>query len=196
MWVWEKMCSDSDEFLEIGEVLKGDVAYSAKMGLSGRLKFKTGKYKENGMLIGEAKDKNLLSSTCIISLPDGISTEIRKGRSLGSSSWSISIPVNGQDQLFEWQPMAKTLKQKLKGETGWNLLRQGGEGSESLLAAFTDDGGSGLRSKTKMGTFEFMGAGARGELGDAWAVIVMISVLKMKQKQVQSQMVKAIAGAA
>jgi hypothetical protein len=50
--------------------------------------------------------------------------------------------------------MAKSLKQKLKGESGWCLVREGSHVDAPPLATFSDDEGSGLRSKTKMGVFE------------------------------------------
>jgi hypothetical protein len=194
--VWQRMSSDGDEFIEVGEVFKGDVAFSAKMGLSGRLKFKIGKYKENGPLIGEAKDKSIFGSTCIISLPDGFSTKCSKNRSLSNSTYTVAIPVNGVPETFEWQPKAKSLKQKLKGESGWCLVREGSHVDAPPLATFSDDEGSGLRSKTKMGVFEFQGPRTKQDLGDQWAAIALISVLKIKQRQIQAKAVKAVAGAA
>lgn len=157
------------------------------------MKFKAGNYKSNGPLIGEADNKSIVSSKAVIKF-NGYETELAKPvLSLGSASYSLEIPVNGRREVWEWLPNDNSLSAKLMKTKGWKLVRKGAESAPAVV--FTDDAGSGFSSKTKMGSFEFVGQGATGELGDMFANIAVISLVKIKQMQFDKATTKAIMGA-
>lgn len=95
LWVWQKTSPCGSQIFELGPNLNGEISYSAKILMSGRLRFRKGRYDEAGTLLGEGKDKNILSSRSIISLPGGFSTDLIKKRLHGGFPSAKKSFLNG-----------------------------------------------------------------------------------------------------
>jgi hypothetical protein len=112
--------------------------------------------------------------------------------------FTIDVGLGGDKETlpenFEWRPSDRQEIQQLvkrnKYILGWELVRLGsrvdirdGEGSsgitpdgEEIVAVWARYAGWSL---TKAFKFQFMGSGASGELGERWAVMAVISALRI-----------------
>lgn len=192
--VWSEVAGDGETYMYIGETLK-TTAYSAKMPtMSGRLALTASGRKDNRAPLGEAKDQGMSRSSALITLPNGFSCELKKNSitQVGKTTYTYTVPVDGGGkQTFEWKLGPKGLGAMFDSSgSGWKLFRQGDQ--TQPLAIFKDATGLGMTSKMEMGTFEFVGEGARGDLGKIWATVTVIAFLKAKQKLTEKEIIKAI----
>lgn len=137
----------------------------------------------------------MLSSSSVITLPDGFSCDLRKNsiKQLGKTGYTFTVPVAGRgSETFEWRHMG--LFSVIKGgESGWKLFRKGDETRPlvnfkdcSVLSSSSDG--------SELGEFEFVGEGATGELGQIWTTVAVIAFLKAQQKMMEKEIIKAVTG--
>ncbi|PHH64168.1 hypothetical protein CDD81_4915 [Ophiocordyceps australis] len=104
-----------------------------------------------------------------------------------SNGWSrafefaVSAGPGLLPEKFEWRASRSDEVRKLGGaNSGWKLLRLGRQ--EEIVAVVAQP----RMSLSKVGIFNFVGSGATGELGDAWAAMAVTSFARMQQRQLQN----------
>ncbi|RYO77330.1 hypothetical protein DL766_009721 [Monosporascus sp. MC13-8B] len=82
----------------------------------------------------------------------------------------------GRREAFEWRHSSGPEVGALGGShSGWKLVQLGGEGGEEVVAAW-----AGIRmNPTKKFAFQFLGTGLIGVLGERWAVMAVITAVRM-----------------
>ncbi|KAK4443460.1 hypothetical protein QBC34DRAFT_443317 [Podospora aff. communis PSN243] len=124
-------------------------------------------------------------------------TEIfRHGSSFSfKETYWFGFQVGYNAEKFEWRRSSgeEVWDAPGGGRFGWKLVRigngAGGEGygitsdGMEVVAVWADYG---LMSFSKIGTFEFRGSGATGELGNMWSVMAIMSCLCVWQDQVRT----------
>lgn len=184
-WLWTSYNADGETVCEIGPDCKGETYYSCKFGMSGRTKVKTGGYDNDGALVGEVATKGFISSKYYPKF-NGFETELKKGGYSLSGSvkvWSFEVPINGRTETFVWTPHDKSMTARLTDQKGWELRPKGAPETSPPLVIYKDQEGNGFSSKTKMGTVEFVGKAASGQLGDAFPNLVIITLLNLRQQR-------------
>lgn len=193
-WLWTTFNSDGETCCEIGPDCKGEAYYSCKFGMSGRTKLKTGKYDNDGPLIGEVATKGFLSSKYLPTF-NGFETELkRQGYSLSGSVkvWSFEVPVSGRPETFQWSPHDKSMTARLTDQKGWELRRKGAPEGSPPLVIYKDEEGNGFTTTTKMGTLEFMPQAAQGQLGDAFPNLVILTLFNLRQQRHVENLASAV----
>jgi hypothetical protein len=178
--------------MELCDEPKGEAIYSAKMGGSGRMKFKIGKYKHAGdTVIGEASNKNIMSTTPVITY-QGREYELKKSYvGLSSQEFSFQAPgAGGRMEEWKWVAADKSLTAKLTSHKGWKLVRKGAEDGPGVVV-FKHDSSLGMTTEG-LGSVEFVGQGLTGELGDVLPNVAVMSLTKMKAVEIEKKMMKAI----
>jgi hypothetical protein len=164
--------------------------------MSGRTKLKVGEYDRDGPLIGEVAVKGTFVGKYIPTF-NGFTTELKNaGYSLTGSvkCYAFEIPINGRTEKFEWRPHDKSIAARLSDQKGWELKRKGASESSPPLVVYKDQEGNGFSDKTKMGTVEFQGAGATGEMGDMFPNLVILTLLNIRQQRHVENMASAVGG--
>lgn len=108
----------------------------------------------------------------------------------GTHSFSIEIGHDGHREPFEWRHSHGADVDSIGGSSsGWKLVRlagdapggSGGRGSDGkeVVAVWAN-----IRmSITKELTFRFLGSGATGMLGERWAVMAVVTALRIWDKE-------------
>lgn len=100
-------------------------------------------------------------------------------------SHTFTIQTNPQElpQRFEWRgSKGDAVKDLGEGSFDWKLVRLGQD--DEVVVAFTMAKLS--RSLLKAAKFQFLGSGATGELGHAWAKMALATFLRIHQQNSQS----------
>lgn len=112
-----------------------------------------------------------------------IQEEFRTEKSFLSESHTFSVLVGqghyARPERFEWKSNG-ALGGAL-GFKGYKLVRSA---TGETVADWSADWTGGLRSK--VATFHFNGSGASGELGDQWALMAVMTWLKLYQRYIQT----------
>lgn len=185
--------------MEMGAQPLGEPAYSIKLGLSSRTKFKQGKYQAQAPAIAVARSKSTFSSKSILEF-NGHEVVFPALNFKHGSKNPIELPVNGRIETFEWQASAKpSFMEKLKSNTdrpkSWRLVPQGAPENVLPFATWTDSGGSALQDKSEFGVFEFHGRGLTGEMGDVSMAFAIMSILRIIHQHFQRDVAKAVGSA-
>lgn len=189
--------SSGETYIELCDEPKGDAVYSAKMGMSGRMKFKIGKYKHAGdTVIGEANNKGFMGSKAAITY-NGRDYEMSKSHvGLTSQVWSFNAPgAGGRAEDWQWVAADTSLSAKLTSQKGWKLVRKGAPEDAPGVVVFKHDTSMSM-STERLGTVEFVGQGLTGELGDVLPNVAVMSLTKMKAIEVEKKIMKAVSGGA
>ncbi|KND90216.1 hypothetical protein TOPH_05219 [Tolypocladium ophioglossoides CBS 100239] len=97
-------------------------------------------------------------------------------------TFAISLGPGSLPERFEWRSShSDEVKSLGEGSGGWKLVRLGNEDEIVAVAGeakFTN-------SLTRVGAFQFVGRGASGEFGEAWAVMAVASFVRMWQRSMQ-----------
>ncbi|KAG9255838.1 uncharacterized protein F5Z01DRAFT_560325 [Emericellopsis atlantica] len=193
--MWSRMSSSGESYILVGPTL-GEPSHAGRIpSLTGKLTVTGGGHKEKGPLLGEAKDSGLSGSSAQITLADGSSYAVKKSgmSSIGNLSYTFTVPVDrGGEETFQWKTMDTGFKDMRHAKSGYILSRPGD--LDNPVATWTDYGGLGMHTNSEMGTIEFVGQGATGELGSTFAIMTVLSMMKAKQKAAEKEIVKAIAG--
>lgn len=195
-WLWTDYNHDGEKVCEVGPDCKGEAFYSCKFGMSGRTKLKTGPYDQDGPLVAEVAVKGFISSKYTPTF-NGFETELKtKGYSLTGSVkiWEFGIPVNGRTEMFEWKPHDKSMTARLTDQKGWELKRKGAPEDSAPLVVYKDEEGNGFKTKSKMGTVEFLGPAAEGKLGDAFPNLVLVTLLNLRQQKHIENIASSVGG--
>lgn len=195
-WLWTDYNAEGEVVCEIGPECKGEPYYSCKFGLSGRTKLKTGNYDQDGPLIGEVAVKGFISGKYIPTF-NGFETEMKRGGYSLSGSvkiWYFDIPINGRKETFEWKPHDKSMTAKLTDQKGWELKRKGASEDSQPLVIYKDQEGNGFKSKSKMGTVEFLGPAASGQMGDFFPNLVILTLLNLRQQRHVENVASSVGG--
>lgn len=92
-------------------------------------------------------------------------------------SFSLAVPREDgslQEEVFEWRGSSMLLASKTNIKP-WTLFRLASGGREETVATWTEL--EQIPDSGKLGTFSFCGSGATGELGQYWALMVVMSFL-------------------
>ncbi|RYP29232.1 hypothetical protein DL767_006831 [Monosporascus sp. MG133] len=82
----------------------------------------------------------------------------------------------GRREAFEWRHSSGPEVGALGGShSGWKLVRLGGDGGEEVVAVWA----SVRMNPTKKFAFQFLRSGLTGVLGERWAVMAVITALRM-----------------
>ena len=136
-YIWNVFESNTS-CLELGPQLKGPVAYSAKMFSSSRLKVKEGPWVSGQSPVCTIEARHPFSQKSTITF-DGFQSKIKeKSQWHEGVAWPFDVSVNGRSQRWEWR------KKKSNGS--------------STLKQFL-----GSVSERKLGTWELVSAGGRGQ---------------------------------
>ncbi|KAI1371837.1 hypothetical protein F4677DRAFT_282788 [Hypoxylon crocopeplum] len=101
-------------------------------------------------------------------------------------------PGQWRRETFEWRHShGDVVSIFLNGaRTGWKLLRLAGQGNGNFAEARSSDGceivavwAYARLSFTKVLKFRFLGSGATGILGERWAIMAVMTALRMYQRQ-------------
>jgi hypothetical protein len=117
----------------------------------------------------------------------------------GKYSFSVEVGSAGRREAFEWRHSHGKEVDALGGaRTGWKLVRvatdaPGGDARGSRFVSGgprTSDGkevvaawSNARMSMTKQLSFQFMGSGATGALGERWAVMAVITALRIWDRE-------------
>ncbi|OIW33113.1 hypothetical protein CONLIGDRAFT_628045 [Coniochaeta ligniaria NRRL 30616] len=116
---------------------------------------------------------------------------------LTKSTFSFAVEVSGEKQAthrenFEWRSSrGKDIPGLEKAGRGWVLVRLGGgAGNETpeVVAYWGHTSGWSLRKGHR---FQFLNSGLTGELGERWAVMAVITALRIWYKEFETAMVAA-----
>ncbi|KAM4059645.1 ATP synthase alpha chain precursor [Hirsutella rhossiliensis] len=106
-----------------------------------------------------------------------------------SNGWSMSyafvtmVDSTSLPEKFEWRSSRGDEVRGLGEQSyGWKLVWLSHQ--DEVVAVGTEAALS--LSLSKAGAFQFVGRGASGELGDAWAVMAVVSFLRIVQRQMQT----------
>ncbi|KAH8648576.1 hypothetical protein BX600DRAFT_442862 [Xylariales sp. PMI_506] len=156
-------------------------------------------------------DANTMSRSSTVTLPpvpgSGLdcATERAEFSGFGHGKESFSIEVDasgGRREAFEWRHSHGGEVDGLGGRgRGWKLVRLAASGSG---ASRSSDGkevvavwANASMSATKILNFEFLGSGATGVLGERWAIMAVITALRIwdKERKARSSSAAAAGGA-
>jgi hypothetical protein len=114
--------------------------------------------------------------------------EMRASSSLTHEKHSFAIPTGreGYPQQFEWRHTSSDeLKRLGESSRGWKLVWLNRDGHEEVVAMWADATFHRHMSMTKTARFMFVNRGATGEFGDIWALMAVVSFLRLWQKKMQ-----------
>ena len=124
----------------------------------------------------------MFGSTCTVELPPlptATSGAVFEERATTSGwyhkkmNFSIEVEATGQREAFEWRHSRGSEVAALgASHSGWKLVRLG---TGEVVAAWANSS----MSITKQLQFHFLGSGANGILGERWAVMTVITALRM-----------------
>ncbi|KAJ6445824.1 ATP synthase alpha chain precursor [Purpureocillium lavendulum] len=98
-------------------------------------------------------------------------------------AFTVAIDSNSLPERFEWRSSrSDEVKELGEGSFGYKLVRMGQQEEIVAVAGNAKWG----RSWTKAAAFQFMGRGASGELGEAWAVMAVVSFTRIVQRNMQA----------
>lgn len=196
MQAWWNSDSKLGTFIELGLEPKGEALFAAKLSMSsGKITLRREKFKRNCQQLAETKLKSTLSSKYIIRLPSGLEVEY------GSS---FQFMYKGQREEWKWasgggKSFTDKITEKLTGTlTGKEKSYQlSGQTSGTVAAVFIGEGHSfgdisATLDKSKFGRFEFQGPVLSGELGNDFATVALVAFMKLKQREVENQLVDAV----
>jgi hypothetical protein len=136
--------------------------------------------------LGLAGAEKLFRSMSLVALPgaDGVNeiTQISPQKSIKYDNFNFACRVGDVrvEEPFEWRsdnqirpPPGKLYERTLVRTNG-----VGGSGEE-VVGRWTDD--EAPEKTAKLGTFRFEGSGAKGELGDYWTLMVVMTLLRISQ---------------
>lgn len=97
-------------------------------------------------------------------------------------AFSCACGPDRQPQQFTWMKADKSQLAAVSSATsgGFKLVRGNGDNANDVVAVWTSTKFSSL---TKSGDFEFVGAGATGELGSEFAIMAVCAILKNYQNR-------------
>lgn len=111
-----------------------------------------------------------------------IQEEFRTEKSVFSEVHSFAIVVgrgpSARPEKFEWRNAGLL---GVMGMKGYKLVRVA---TGESVAEWSADWSGGLRSKCA--SFNFVGTGASGQLGDAWALMAVMTWLRLYQRYIQT----------
>ena len=124
------------------------------------------------------------------------------GFAASAYQFSIEVGQSNVRETFEWRHSYGDAIANLGGYYGgWKLVRMnrgppggGGSGDANYVSGgFTDSEGNevvaaytqAISSLTKVATFQFMGTGDSGVLGERWAILAVITAFALYYKQVR-----------
>ncbi|KAI1388805.1 uncharacterized protein F4822DRAFT_429423 [Hypoxylon trugodes] len=143
-----------------------------------------------------------------ITFPTGLGSQetvekMEKGGSLTHPTFSFSIEVGPGmwRETFEWRHTSGAAVKALDGQrSGWKLVRLAGGGGAGF-GATSSDGKEVVAvwawasaSLTKVFKFQFLSSGANGALGDRWAIMAVITALKIWDRQRREKNARAASG--
>ncbi|PNY27298.1 Uncharacterized protein TCAP_02779 [Tolypocladium capitatum] len=106
----------------------------------------------------------------------------RNGWSL-AYTFAMSLAQGSLPERFEWRSSSSDEVKSLgEGLGGWKLVRLGNE--DEIVAAASE--AKLTKCLTKAGAFQFVGRGASGEFGEAWAVMAVASFVRLWQRRMQA----------
>lgn len=133
-------------------------------------------------------------------LPKAVSEKLTVKFHLGGGSYSFvalaGIGADAYPEKFEWrQSRSKEVTGDNKTFSGWKLVRLDANRATSMIPATQDeeavtagDGGEVVaisidttRLGSKVAQFKFLGTGATGVLGDTWAIMAVMTALRIWQ---------------
>lgn len=145
---------------------------------------------DQGGVLGICKPHGMGRTSTIYIPPMGtgnkpIQEEMRMEKQILKEVHSFAVVVghgaNASPEKFEWRSSGFRM--------GYKLVRLSSR-NEETVAQWTYDSMGGLRSK--VATFEFVGSGASGEMGDAWSLMAVLTMLRALQLHMQTGMAVAI----
>lgn len=143
--------------------------------LTGRTVFLAGS--ESGELIGEGTAESMLRHTGVLML-EGFSTEI----STQNEAWFFSAPATTTGAMaLEWRRSSKEGTEKKSSDllnTTIFLVPKGAPEDVEALVTWEPTGAH-IRSKGDIGDFIFHGPTLTGELGNAFNMVVVMSMIKI-----------------
>ena len=98
-------------------------------------------------------------------------------------AFTVAIDSTSLPERFEWRSSrSDEVKELGEGSHGYKLVRLGPE--EEIVAIAGN--AKWTKSWTKAGAFQFRGRGATGELGEAWAIMAVVSFVRIVQRNMQA----------
>ncbi|KAK2882746.1 hypothetical protein FQN49_000058 [Arthroderma sp. PD_2] len=137
--------------------------------------------------LGLAGTEKFFSSTSVIALPgpaagaSGNKIErMTDQKKLKYAILNFSVAVGAEQQTFEWR--SENLLSTSPGKTmeyRLSRLNEGGGGEGEVVGVWTKQ--VEVEEDCKMGTFQFQGRGATGELGEYWTLMAVMTVIRLCQ---------------
>lgn len=128
--------------------------------------------------------------------PDGPVNQIAQlsaQKSIKFDNFNFTCPVGGAQEQFEWR--SDNVLKPVEGRPYERTLVRMRNGEE-VVGRWTDDRAP--EKSAKLGTFQFEGSGATGELGAYWALMAVMTLLRISQVKWEASLAadKMLAGAA
>lgn len=185
--------------MEIGPEAFGQVFYAAKLGV-GKTKFKNGVYTSEGAAAAEAVEKGFFSSKSILKV-NGFETQFDGGSNFSSGAkGTFQTPCDGRTETWEWRRkktegglMGKLARAASSKMGDWELCPAG---SSEVIATWRTGETDGREVNKMMGTLEFHGQAATGDMGDTFHSLAILAMLRIVHLRFQSEVASSAAAAA
>lgn len=149
--------------------------------------------------LAKCRNSGSLGNHTKVTLPplgDGrgpLEEEMRNNTSLTTEKHTFSIFAGNGPQQFEWRHTGGHELESLGGASrGWKLVWLNRQGREETVAIWAD---AAIFSgeATRAASFGFINTGATGEFGDVWALMAVVTFLRLWQKKMQTTMTSGAA---